>query len=109
VEQERHGDQVLRGREQPRLYRRIQVAEVKAFRVPVIRHLPDRHFRIRPAVYRRLRQHYEAMICMLGSSESWGLNSTHFRGAHAPVEDPSTASRADIDLDEGRSGHVPRG
>jgi hypothetical protein len=26
-----------------------------------------------------------------------GLNSTHFRGTHVPVEEPSTASQADID------------
>ena len=30
-----------------------------------------------------------------GSSESWGLNSAHFRGTHVPVEEPSTASQAD--------------
>ena len=33
--------------------------------------------------------------CMTGSSESWGLNSTHFRATHVPVEEPSTASQAD--------------
>jgi hypothetical protein len=33
---------------------------------------------------------------MIGSSESWGLNSTHFHGTHVPVEEPSTASEADI-------------
>jgi hypothetical protein len=33
---------------------------------------------------------------MLGSSESWGLNSTHIFGTDVPVEEPSTASRADI-------------
>jgi hypothetical protein len=27
-----------------------------------------------------------------------GLNSTHIHGAHAPVEEPSTASAADIEL-----------
>ena len=30
--------------------------------------------------------------CMIGSSKSWGLNSTHFHGTHVPVEEPSTAS-----------------
>jgi hypothetical protein len=35
---------------------------------------------------------------MIGSSESWGLNSTHFHGTHVPVEEPSTASEADIAL-----------
>jgi hypothetical protein len=25
-----------------------------------------------------------------------GLNSTHFHGTHVPVEEPSTASKADI-------------
>jgi hypothetical protein len=33
---------------------------------------------------------------MIGSSESWGLNSAHFHGTHVPVEEPSTASKADI-------------
>jgi len=33
---------------------------------------------------------------MLGSSETWGLNSTHFHGTHVPVEEPSTASGADF-------------
>jgi hypothetical protein len=33
---------------------------------------------------------------MIGSSESWGLNSTHFHGTHVPVEEPSTASEADM-------------
>jgi hypothetical protein len=32
---------------------------------------------------------------MIGSSESWGLNSTHLHGTHVPVEEPSTASTAD--------------
>jgi hypothetical protein len=27
-----------------------------------------------------------------------GLNSTHFHGTHVPVEEPSTASKADIGL-----------
>jgi hypothetical protein len=35
--------------------------------------------------------------CMIGSSESWGLNSAHFHGTHVPVEEPSTASKADIE------------
>jgi hypothetical protein len=26
--------------------------------------------------------------CMMGSSESWGLNSTHIHGTHVPVEEP---------------------
>src|SRR5215471_4742382 len=34
---------------------------------------------------------------MFGSSKSWGLNSTHLHGTHVPVEEPSTASIADID------------
>src|SRR6476620_10743262 len=33
---------------------------------------------------------------MSGSCESWGLNSTHIHGTHVPVEEPSTASGADI-------------
>jgi hypothetical protein len=33
---------------------------------------------------------------MIGSSESWGLNSTHFHGTHVPVEEPSTASIVDM-------------
>jgi hypothetical protein len=36
--------------------------------------------------------------CMSGSCESWGLNSTHIHGTHVPVEEPSTASKADIEL-----------
>jgi hypothetical protein len=36
--------------------------------------------------------------CMLGSSESWGLNSTHIFGTEVPVEEPSTASLADSRL-----------
>ena len=32
-------------------------------------------------------------VCMIGSSESWGLNSTHLHGTHVPVEEPSTASK----------------
>jgi hypothetical protein len=31
-----------------------------------------------------------------GSSKMWGLNSTQIHGTHVPVEEPSTASRADI-------------
>src|SRR5947199_1092820 len=34
--------------------------------------------------------------CMLGPSESWGLNSTHIHGTHVPVEEPSTASTAEV-------------
>src|SRR5262249_55653662 len=33
---------------------------------------------------------------MFGSSKSWGLNSTHLHGTHVPVEEPSTASKADM-------------
>jgi len=33
---------------------------------------------------------------MFGSSKSWGLNSAHFFGTYVPVEEPSTASEADI-------------
>src|SRR6516162_5532729 len=33
---------------------------------------------------------------MIGSSESWGLNSNDLHGTHVPVEEPSTASTADI-------------
>ena len=32
---------------------------------------------------------------MLGSSERWGLNSAHFHGTQVPVEEPSTASKAE--------------
>jgi hypothetical protein len=32
------------------------------------------------------------IVCMFGSSKSWGLNSTHFFGTYVPVEEPSTAS-----------------
>src|SRR6476620_1047152 len=35
-------------------------------------------------------------VCMSGSCESWGLNSTHIHGTHVPVEEPSTASGADM-------------
>ena len=31
-------------------------------------------------------------ICITGSSESGGLNSTHIHGTRVPVEEPSTAS-----------------
>ena len=37
---------------------------------------------------------------MIGSSESWGLNSAHLHGTHVPVEEPSTASIADIRLSQ---------
>jgi len=33
---------------------------------------------------------------MFGSSKWWGLNSTHIHGTHVTVEEPSTASIADI-------------
>src|ERR1017187_5072869 len=35
------------------------------------------------------------IVCMLGFSKLWGLNSTHIHGTHVPVEEPSTASLAD--------------
>ena len=38
------------------------------------------------------------IVCMLASSKLWGLNSTHIHGTHVPVEEPSTASEADIRL-----------
>src|SRR5450759_1664432 len=36
------------------------------------------------------------IACMLGSSNCGGLNSPHIHGTHVPVEEPSTASIADI-------------
>ena len=36
------------------------------------------------------------IACMFGSSKSWGLNSTHCFGTYVPMEEPSTASEADI-------------
>jgi acyl-CoA synthetase (AMP-forming)/AMP-acid ligase II len=36
---------------------------------------------------------------LTGSCESWGFSSAHIRGTHVPVEEPSTASRADVQLD----------
>src|SRR5882724_5784490 len=33
---------------------------------------------------------------MIGSSESWGLSSTHIHGTNVPVEEPSTASTAEL-------------
>src|SRR5664280_494908 len=43
---------------------------------------------------------------MFGSSKWWGLNSTHIHGTHVPVEEPSTASKADscAATKPGRSG-----
>jgi hypothetical protein len=35
---------------------------------------------------------------MFGSSESWAFNSAQFHGTHVPVEEPSTASKADVSL-----------
>jgi hypothetical protein len=35
------------------------------------------------------------IACMFSSSESWDFNSTHVYGTHVPVEEPSTASKAD--------------
>jgi hypothetical protein len=35
-------------------------------------------------------------VCMIGSCESWSFSSTHILGTHVPVEEPSTASFADI-------------
>ena len=43
------------------------------------------------------------IACMIGSSESWGLNSAHIHGTHVPVEEPSTASIADV---QQRGRHV---
>jgi hypothetical protein len=37
----------------------------------------------------RIRLHF-------GSSESWDLNSAHIHGTPAPVEEPSTASLAEV-------------
>jgi hypothetical protein len=34
--------------------------------------------------------------CMIGSSKCGSINSTHIHGTHVPVEEPSTASKADI-------------
>jgi hypothetical protein len=36
------------------------------------------------------------IACMFGSSESWGFSSAHIHGTHVPVEEPSTATIADI-------------
>jgi hypothetical protein len=36
------------------------------------------------------------IVCMIGSLESWGLNSTHIHGTRLPVEEPSAASEANI-------------
>ena len=36
------------------------------------------------------------IVCMFGSSKSWGLNSTHCFGTYVPVEEPSTASEAEV-------------
>jgi len=43
------------------------------------------------------------IACMIGSSESWRINSTHINGTHVPVEEPSTASEANIDCLEAES------
>jgi hypothetical protein len=34
--------------------------------------------------------------CILGSSDSWGLNRTHFCGIHVQAVEPSTTLEADI-------------
>ena len=36
------------------------------------------------------------IVRMDSSSESWSSNSTHIHGTHVPVEEPSTASEADM-------------
>jgi hypothetical protein len=36
------------------------------------------------------------LVCITGSSESWEPWQTHIHGTHVPVEEPSTASKADI-------------
>jgi hypothetical protein len=41
-----------------------------------------------------------------GSCESGGLSSTHIRGTHMPVEEPSTASGADITAGGERAPHA---
>ena len=38
----------------------------------------------------------------LHSSKSWLFNRTHISGTHVPVEEPSTASKADISCSEAR-------
>jgi hypothetical protein len=35
-------------------------------------------------------------VCILAPPNCGGLNSAHIRGTHVPVEEPSTASEADI-------------
>ena len=57
-----------------------------AFRVDAV-HLKYRLAMSRPTV---------VTVCMIGSSESWGLNSPHIHGTHVPVGEPSTASEADL-------------
>jgi len=39
--------------------------------------------------------HY-LIVCGLADPNRGNLNSSHFRGIHVPVEEPSTASEADI-------------
>jgi hypothetical protein len=36
------------------------------------------------------------IACMLAPPNRGDFNSTHFRGTHVPVEEPSTASEADV-------------
>jgi hypothetical protein len=49
-----------------------------------------------PAVLRPISRPIVVTVCMPGSSESWGLNSTQTYGTLVPVEEPSTASSADF-------------
>ena len=37
-----------------------------------------------------------AAVASVAAGQSWGLNSTHLHGTHVPVEEPSTASKADM-------------
>ena len=39
------------------------------------------------------------IACMFGSSKLWGPNSTHCFGTYVPVEEPSTASLAEVAFD----------
>ena len=36
------------------------------------------------------------ITCMFGSYKLWGLNSPHCFGTYVPVEEPSTASEAEV-------------
>jgi hypothetical protein len=48
------------------------------------------------------------IVCMVWLLESWDLNSTHIHGTHVPVEEPSTASEADIRRRHIKVGGRPR-